>query len=182
MTVCAPRLIQTFDHRCQPTESCYSERTTHLLTARFSSLTTLRRQHRRRPVLSIWARRKAGAIDPRSAYVAGSHYGNSLDEGAARVSASRRFLGILGARGRLASPAMSTNSYTVSCLWDTEAGMWYVAETDVPGLATEAATLEEMERKLLRMIPELLELNGAGQPWQRVPFELIARKLEFAPA
>jgi predicted RNase H-like HicB family nuclease len=77
---------------------------------------------------------------------------------------------------------MSTKSYTVACLWDAEAGMWYVAETDVPGLATEAATLEEMERKLLQMIPELLELNVAGQPRHRVPFELIARKHEFAPA
>jgi len=77
---------------------------------------------------------------------------------------------------------MSTKSYTVACLWDDEAQVWYVAETDVPGLATEAATLEEMERKLLQMIPELLELNDADQPRQRVPFELIARKQEFAPA
>jgi predicted RNase H-like HicB family nuclease len=77
---------------------------------------------------------------------------------------------------------MSTKSYTVACLWDDEARVWYVAETDVPGLATEAATLEEMERKLLQMIPELLELNNADQPRQRVPFELIARKQEFAPA
>ena len=77
---------------------------------------------------------------------------------------------------------MSTKSYTVACLWDDEAQVWYVAETDVPGLATEAATLEEMERKLMQMIPELLELNHADQPRQRVPFELIARKQEFAPA
>jgi predicted RNase H-like HicB family nuclease len=77
---------------------------------------------------------------------------------------------------------MSTKSYTVACLWDDEAQVWYVAETDVPGLATEAATLEEMERKLIQMIPELLELNDADRPRQRVPFELIARKQEFAPA
>jgi predicted RNase H-like HicB family nuclease len=77
---------------------------------------------------------------------------------------------------------MSTKSYTVACLWDHEAHVWYVAETDVPGLATEAATLEEMERKLLQMIPELLDLNDVGRPRQRVPFELIARKQEFAPA
>ena len=77
---------------------------------------------------------------------------------------------------------MSTKSYTVACLWDDEAQVWYVAETDVPGLATEAATLEELERKLMQMIPELLELNDADQPRQRVPFELIARKQEFAPA
>jgi predicted RNase H-like HicB family nuclease len=77
---------------------------------------------------------------------------------------------------------MSQKTYTVTCLWDDEARMWYVADTDVPGLATEAATLEEMERKLLRMIPELLDLNGAHESRQQVPFELIARKHELASA
>lgn len=77
---------------------------------------------------------------------------------------------------------MSTKTYTVGCLWDDESRMWYVAESDVPGLATEAATVEEMERKLLRMIPELLELNGAQGAQQPVPFELIARKHELASA
>lgn len=77
---------------------------------------------------------------------------------------------------------MSTKTYTVSCLWDDEARTWYVSETDVPGLATEAATLEEMERKLQQMIPEVLELNDTLESRQQVPFELIARKHELAPA
>ena len=70
---------------------------------------------------------------------------------------------------------MPTPSYTITCLWDDEALVWYVAETDVPGLATEAPTLEEMEHKLRAIIPELLELNvpGFAQP---VPYELVARK------
>lgn len=76
--------------------------------------------------------------------------------------------------------SMVTKSYTVACQWDAEAQVWYVAETDVPGLATEAATLEEMERKLLRMVPELVELNESGGPSGDVPFELIARKQELA--
>jgi predicted RNase H-like HicB family nuclease len=76
---------------------------------------------------------------------------------------------------------MSIHRYTVTCLWDDEARVWYVAESDVPGLVTEADTIEEMERKLLDMIPELLELNGALPPQrQPVPFELIARKHELA--
>lgn len=75
---------------------------------------------------------------------------------------------------------MSTKRYTVTCHWDEEAQVWYVAETDVPGLATEAATVEEMEDKLLRMVPELLALNQAPGPTQPVLFELIARKDELA--
>jgi predicted RNase H-like HicB family nuclease len=73
-------------------------------------------------------------------------------------------------------------TYTVTCYWDDEAHVWYVAETDVPGLATEAATIEEMEQKLTQVIPELLRLNNAGESRERVPFDLIARKREFAPA
>ncbi|MDA8384496.1 MAG: DUF1902 domain-containing protein [Betaproteobacteria bacterium] len=75
---------------------------------------------------------------------------------------------------------MPTKTYTVSCEWDAEASVWYVADSDVPGLVTEAATLEELEAKLLRMVPELIELNESGAAPATVPFELIARKREVA--
>lgn len=72
--------------------------------------------------------------------------------------------------------------YTVNCQWDADAGVWYVENTDVPGLATEAPTLEELERKILVMVPEMLELNAGLQSGQPVRFELIARKTESAIA
>lgn len=75
---------------------------------------------------------------------------------------------------------MNTHRYTVTCHWDAEALVWYVAESDVPGLATEADSLEAMEAKLLDMIPELLELNDPRAGHNAVPFELIARKQETA--
>lgn len=75
---------------------------------------------------------------------------------------------------------MNLKTYTVTCLWDSEAHVWYVADSDVPGLVTEAATVEEMESKLRRMIPELLELNESRESCREVPFELIARKREVA--
>lgn len=40
---------------------------------------------------------------------------------------------------------MATRTYTVTCEWDSEVSVWYVSESNVPGLATEAATLEAME-------------------------------------
>jgi predicted RNase H-like HicB family nuclease len=73
-----------------------------------------------------------------------------------------------------------TRPYTVNCAWDAEAHVWYVESSDVPGLATEAPTLEEMERKLTTMIPELLELNTELRPDTSVPFELVARKHHLA--
>ncbi|MBX6421476.1 MAG: DUF1902 domain-containing protein [Nevskia sp.] len=75
---------------------------------------------------------------------------------------------------------MNEQPYTVECHWDAEAGVWYVAHTDIPGLATEAATLEELQNKLLRMIPELLELNGSVERGQQVPFKLIAHECAVA--
>ncbi len=43
--------------------------------------------------------------------------------------------------------------------YDPEAKSWYVFDSDVPGLATGADTLEDLEARLPGMIVELLELN-----------------------
>lgn len=43
--------------------------------------------------------------------------------------------------------------------YDAQAKSWYVFDSDVPGLATGADTLEELEAKLPSIIVELLELN-----------------------
>ena len=42
---------------------------------------------------------------------------------------------------------------------DELAGVWVATSEDVPGLVTEAATLEDLQDKVLVMIPELLEAN-----------------------
>ena len=68
-------------------------------------------------------------------------------------------------------------AYTVKCAWDAEARVWYVKETNVPGLATESATVEAMTRKLRSLIPELLALN-AGTAAVDVPVELLWHKQE----
>lgn len=65
--------------------------------------------------------------------------------------------------------------FSVTAQWDDEAEVWYVSDTDVPGLATEAATIDELVRKLKVMVPEMLELNGlidASNPC--VPFSFMA--------
>lgn len=64
--------------------------------------------------------------------------------------------------------------YFVKAEWDAEASVWYVAETNVPGLCTEAESADELFRKLDIMIPELVALNCNEH--QRVPFELTAHR------
>ena len=60
--------------------------------------------------------------------------------------------------------------------WDEEASVWVATSDDVPGLVTEADTLEQLSTKLEAMVPELLDANGSPEG-PDVPFELLARKL-----
>ena len=63
--------------------------------------------------------------------------------------------------------------------WDDEAGVWVATSDDVPGLATEADTLEALSAKLDVMVPELLDANGYPGG-NEIPFELLARKFFVA--
>ena len=63
--------------------------------------------------------------------------------------------------------------------WDDEANVWVATSDDVPGLATEADTLEELSTKLRVMVPELLDANGYPDG-SEVPYELLARKFFVA--
>lgn len=69
--------------------------------------------------------------------------------------------------------------YFVRAEWDDQARVWVATSDDVPGLATEAETLEALSLKLEVLIPELLDLNGLPDGAE-VPFELLARKFSIA--
>jgi predicted RNase H-like HicB family nuclease len=47
----------------------------------------------------------------------------------------------------------------VHAKWDSEAEVWFATSDEVPGLATEAGTLEDLVGKLQTLVPELIELN-----------------------
>lgn len=46
--------------------------------------------------------------------------------------------------------------------WDGQAGVWVATSEDVPGLVTEAETVEALMEKLRVLVPELLELNATN--------------------
>lgn len=52
-------------------------------------------------------------------------------------------------------------TFTIECEWDGEASVWYVAESNVPGLVAEAPSREAMSALLRERVPELLRLNMA---------------------
>ena len=73
--------------------------------------------------------------------------------------------------------------YTVRADWDDEAAAWVATSDDVPGLVTEAETLEGLIAKLHVMVPEMLELNGVlgAADAARAAFRVIAERLEQPP-
>jgi hypothetical protein len=67
----------------------------------------------------------------------------------------------------------------VHATWDDEAKVWVATSDDVPGLATEAASLDMLVPKLKVMIPELLDANGRAGGGE-IPFKLVGEINEVA--
>ena len=69
--------------------------------------------------------------------------------------------------------------YFIRAEWDEEAQVWVATSDDVPGLATESESVENLVKKLRVMIPEILEANGISLD-QEVTFEVLLRRFESA--
>jgi predicted RNase H-like HicB family nuclease len=54
---------------------------------------------------------------------------------------------------------MESAVYQVSAFWDKEAAVWVATSEDIPGLATEANTIEALSQKLRDIVPDLLVSN-----------------------
>ena len=67
----------------------------------------------------------------------------------------------------------------VRALWDEEAKVWVATSDDVPGLATEAASWNELIPKLKVLIPELLDANGYADG-DDFPFKVLGEVVEVA--
>jgi predicted RNase H-like HicB family nuclease len=77
---------------------------------------------------------------------------------------------------------MGSLVYHVYADWDPEARVWVATSDDVPGLATEAPTVEALSEKLRTIVPELLEANqllsSDGGPPDAIAFELTSHRQE----
>ena len=57
---------------------------------------------------------------------------------------------------------MTRLPFYIRAEWYEEADVWVATSDDVPGLATEADSMDELVKKLRSLSPELMELNGFG--------------------
>jgi hypothetical protein len=67
-------------------------------------------------------------------------------------------------------------TFTVECEWDEDAGVWYVSESNVPGLVAEAETQEALTALVRERVPELVRLNMSqlmNSSEREVPMELL---------
>jgi len=78
----------------------------------------------------------------------------------------------------------STHVYFVKAEWDDEASVWFVSQSDVPGLAAEADSPEELLALLETLVPEMVELNGDGSAGETIPYSVTLDHLtaERVPA
>jgi predicted RNase H-like HicB family nuclease len=69
----------------------------------------------------------------------------------------------------------------VEAFWDSEALVWVATSEDVPGLVTEASTIEALTQKLREIIPELIVLNQVVPPDYvgSITFELTSHRQEL---
>jgi hypothetical protein len=80
---------------------------------------------------------------------------------------------------------MSDKEYLIHAIRDAEAGVFF-AESNVPGLNVEAATLPEFLEILQDVVPELLAASGekhpptSGQPDGRWPRVRLETEISFA--
>jgi predicted RNase H-like HicB family nuclease len=71
---------------------------------------------------------------------------------------------------------MAQGRYQVQVEYDAEARWWYVSQTDVPGLAIGAASMDELIDRLKVVIPELIAANEADRhgtgPVEALPYDV----------
>jgi predicted RNase H-like HicB family nuclease len=71
--------------------------------------------------------------------------------------------------------------FQIHANWDEDARVWVAFSDDIVGLSTEAATVEELEARLLEVVPDLIELNGikgykSNNNHSNIPFQLHTSK------
>lgn len=71
--------------------------------------------------------------------------------------------------------------YFIRAEWDDEAAVWVATSDDVPGLVTEAETMELLSTKLKSLVPEPLFENGYAVTGD-ISYEVLARKFSVTHA
>lgn len=72
--------------------------------------------------------------------------------------------------------SLTRNLIVIRASRDEEAGVWVATSADLPGLVTEAPSLEALTAKLPQMIADLIELDGFASDLPEIPIHIIAEQ------
>jgi len=72
---------------------------------------------------------------------------------------------------------MRHSTIIVRADWDDVAKVWVATSDDIDGLATEAATFDELRDKVLVMVAELMELNGLQSDLPEIPVHIMGQQI-----
>jgi predicted RNase H-like HicB family nuclease len=64
----------------------------------------------------------------------------------------------------------------VRAYWDPDAKVWWTESDDIPGLVTEASTLEKLIENILALAPDLIKLNNVSD--DEIPITVMAERVE----
>ena len=73
------------------------------------------------------------------------------------------------------------HDYFAEISWDNEAGVWYVSDTNFPGLVAEAASERDLLARIRTLVPELYDLNRSlfdGPAPEAIPLRMTSGRLE----
>lgn len=61
----------------------------------------------------------------------------------------------------------------VRAAWDEDAKVWYIEDSDIPGLVTESESLEGLRQRIRDILPDLL--HGQPDVPEAIEIDIIAR-------
>ena len=67
--------------------------------------------------------------------------------------------------------------FHVNAIWDDDANVFVATSDDIPGLVTEAGSLDSLERKLAVMVPEMIEENAVPHEGAQIDYVLRVERL-----
>ncbi|MGE5271885.1 MAG: DUF1902 domain-containing protein [Thiohalocapsa sp.] len=73
-----------------------------------------------------------------------------------------------------------TKVFEVRAQWDSEAGVWWCSNDELP-LTTEAATFEGLVAQVLEIAPEIAAENGLAAPGGEIELHVVAERVQSVP-
>jgi len=69
---------------------------------------------------------------------------------------------------------MTSHLIVVKVAFDPEADVWLIEHSSFPGLAGEAASFEDLAKRIPNMLADLIEASGLAEHGSEIPVEIIA--------